>query len=266
MNIKNNMGYHEIRKVFTFKFYYYYFNEKAFLKNRHIFSILKSYENLSNSDFSFKTENRSFVLDITKNQDEIFSNFNSTTRNILRNEKYKSRVKIYKAITEIEKNNFYDYFQKFLNEKNRRQKVLPLLKEELNNLEIFYAISDCNEYLGGVAYLKSEENKLLYYKYGATSHKYNENDFLTWEVIKYGNENGFYYFDTSPVTIVKDKNDPMYGYYHFKKKWGGQMTIFYNYYRFGFPLNFLNPIFKLIINEMIISKIVKALKKINLFK
>jgi len=258
--------YHEKRTLFVFNVYYYWFDEDAFKESTKIFSILKTHRLIPSKDYSFKIDHKSFITDLSKTEDELILLIKSRTRNIIRNKAKELKLVVEKATEKEEKEQFYLFFQHFVDTEGRRKKVLPLLKDELDRLDIFYITEANGEYLGGVAFLGSKDKSTYYYKYGATSHKHYASDILFWEALKYAKNNNYKYFDSSDVIITEDKNHPFYGYYQFKKKWGGELSDFYIYYKIGFPYSFLTPFLKILFNDKTLQKINEYSKKLRLFK
>ncbi len=62
------------------------------------------------------------------------------------------------------------------------------------------------------------------------------NDFLKWEIIKWGQSSKFKYYDLAGVNPNANQNSKEYNIYRFKNKWGGYLTQYYTYEKY-FPEN-----------------------------
>ena len=98
--------------------------------------------------------------------------------------------------------------------------------------------------------MSAKDKSVFRYKHGATSRKYNENDLILWETIKYAKKEGYKYFDFGGVNITEDKKSYYYGHYKYKEKFGGNISDFYSYIKlkgifsfFGYFSNFFVKIF-----------------------
>ncbi|MFA5165763.1 MAG: hypothetical protein WC449_00455 [Candidatus Paceibacterota bacterium] len=70
----------------------------------------------------------------------------------------------------------------------------------------------------------------------ARTNKLPDNDFLKWEIIKWGHANGFKYYDLAGCNPNALKGSKEYNIYRFKKKWGGILSPYYVYEEY-FPEN-----------------------------
>ncbi|GAB3993253.1 hypothetical protein GCM10028807_28040 [Spirosoma daeguense] len=91
-----------------------------------------------------------------------------------------------------------------------------------------------NEKIIGCMFCLAYGNTLYDYYAGAYSQYYNKypNDLLPWEVMKWGQKNGFTYFDFGGA----GKPNVPYGVRDYKKKFGGALVNYGRYERIEFPV------------------------------
>lgn len=190
-----------------------------------------------------------FVLDLTKSEEELLTDMHSKTR-------YNIRLAEKKGV-EVEEDNTRNSFDNYLHlmfETTRRQKFYAhtpayhtLLWETLANTESLPKHHLTYHLLH--AYYKPEgesERKLLsswvlfafgdtlYYPYGASSREYREvmaSNLLAWEAIKLGKNLGMKKFDMwGALPPNTDTSDPWYGFHRFKEGYGATLTEFVGSY------------------------------------
>ncbi len=266
MNSKINDDRVEKRKLSFLTVYYYWLDKEAYLKSKNYISILRTYDELSENEYFFKIGYKTFLIDLIKSKDEIYSAFDHK-RQI--NKAIKSGMLIKQAVSYEEKLNFFNFYQKFAEDPKRKDQILVLQKNELEKLAIFYAVSAEREYLGGIGLLSSFDNRYLLYKYGATVHRCNESEYLMWNAIQYAKDNGYSFFDTSWFQPTEDKNSVLYRLYQFKKKFGGDCVDFYTYVNLGQPFIIPGLLFKFILKYFFkgnLHNLTLFLKKLHFFK
>lgn len=179
-----------------------------------------------------------FVLDISKSEEELLKNFHPKTR-------YNIRV-AQKHGVKIEEQTSEEAFKEYLR-----------LTEETTNRQKFFAHTPSYhtkmwETLGGemahllTAVYNSEEtnntdvtlaswilftfHNYLYYPYGASSTKFRNvmaSNLIMWEAIKFGKKMGLSYFDMwGAQGNPPDTKDPWYGFHKFKEGYGATHTEF----------------------------------------
>ncbi len=259
----------EIRKLFSLTLNYYWMDTEGFLKSRHSISLLRSHEDLPEKEYFLKISYMTFLIDLSKSKEEIYSAFDYTGARYKINKALKSGIAVKKAETVEEKQKFYNFYRAFAYDPKRKNKILVLQKEELDRLEVFYAVSAGGEYLGGTGLLPSPDRRYLLYKYAATMHRFCENELLIWHAIQYAKDAGFSYFDMSWMWPTEDKKSDEYRLYQFKKKFGGNLVPFYTYIKLKGPLIVPGAIFKLLLNSLFKGDIIRFtlfLKKMKVFK
>jgi lipid II:glycine glycyltransferase (peptidoglycan interpeptide bridge formation enzyme) len=177
-----------------------------------------------------------FILDLTKSEEELLKNMHPKTR-------YNIRVAEKKGvkITEDNSNKSFEAYLKLTKETTRRQKFYAhsenyhrLMWESLKTqnpegltARLFTAIYN-NEIL--VAWIVFVLGDTLYYPYGASSSNYREvmaSNLMMWEVIKFGKKLGLKQFDMwGAMGPNPDTKDPWYGFHRFKEGYGGKLTEF----------------------------------------
>ena len=177
-----------------------------------------------------------FILDLTKSEEELLKNMHPKTR-------YNIRVAEKKGvkITEDNSSKSFEAYLKLTKETTTRQKfyahsenyhrlMWETLKTENDNgltAHLFTAIYN-NEIL--VAWIVFVLGDTLYYPYGASSSNYREvmaSNLMMWEVIKFGKKLGLKQFDMwGAMGPNPDTKDPWYGFHRFKEGYGGKLTEF----------------------------------------
>lgn len=266
---RNEIGAAEKRRILFFTLSYYWLDKEAYLKSKNSISVLKSYDELPVQEYFLKVENKSFLIDLFRSNEEIFSAFDYKGAQYPIHKTIKNGVIVNKACSSEEKKNFYDFYQTFVKDPKRKNKILVLQKSELEKLEVFYAVSAQGEYLGGIGLLPSPDRRYLYYKYAATLHRFSENDLLIWNGIKYAKDEGYAYFDLSCVCPEAEKKSDLYRLYHYKKKFGGSLVTFNTYVKVRKPFGFLEIFFSVVLRYLFQNDLIKFvlfLKKLKMFK
>jgi lipid II:glycine glycyltransferase (peptidoglycan interpeptide bridge formation enzyme) len=169
----------------------------------------------------------SFVLDLTKDEDELFSNLESKTRYNV-NLAYRKGVRIHENTS---KEGMEKYIE-ILEATKKRQGFYAHTPEYYRKmwdalgksgmLRIFNA-----EYEGEVitTWVLFVFNNTLYYPYGSSLRKHRNvmaNNLMMWEMIKFGKAEGCTTFDMwGSLGPEPDKKHPWYGFHRFKKGYNG---------------------------------------------
>lgn len=173
-----------------------------------------------------------FILDLTKSDEELFANLSNKTRYNI-NLAIKKGVVIYENTSQegmetylqilaetTKRQGFYahspDYFRKMWE---------VLGKSGL--LKIFQAVYEGKVLASWIMFLF---NGVIYYPYGASSREHREvmaSNLLMWEMIRFGKKTGCTKFDLwGSLGENPDPNDPWYGFHRFKKGYGGELHEF----------------------------------------
>jgi len=266
---QNNIGRVEKRKLFFFTLNYYWMDKDAYLKSKNFISLLRTHEKLPEKEYFLKIEYKTFLIDLIKTKQEIYSAFDYTGARYKINKALKNGIIVKRAETAAEKQQFYDFYQTFAEDPKRKNKILLLQRNELDELNIFYAVSADGDYLGGIGLLPSPDGRYLLYKYAATVHRFCENELMIWHAIQYAKDAGYAYFDMSWMWPTEDKNSDVYRLYQFKKKFGGDLVDFYSYVKLRRPFNIPGVLFKLILKYFFEGDIINftsRLKKMKVFR
>lgn len=266
---QSSAGQVEKRKLLCFTLHYYWMDTAAFLKSANYISLLRTHDELPEKDYFLKIDYKTFLVDLNRAKEEIYSTFDATGARYKINKALKAGVTVKLADTENEKQKFYDFYQTFIEDPKRKDKILTLQQKELDRLELFYAVSAGGEYLGGIGLLPSPDGRYLLYKYAATLHKYCENELLIWHAIQFAKDDGYTWFDMSWFLPTEDKNSDQYRLFQFKKKFGGNMVDFYSYVKFRGPFMIPGFLFKVILRLLFrgdINRFALCLKRMNVFK
>ena len=215
---------HRKRKILWFSLIDYWFELDNFIKSNSSLSILRTNKKLDKRLYTLKILERTFLTDLSKTEEEIFSCFKQKSAKYPIKKAEKIGVEVVVAQTIEEKNKFRNFLTDFANKKK-----IPGFanNESLENYEIFNAFSPDNEYLGGIACIYDSNKDIFRYKYGGTLYKYNENDLLIWVAMKYAKDKGYNYFDMGGVPLKTSNLNS--GRYKFKEKFGGELVDFYTY-------------------------------------
>ncbi len=171
-----------------------------------------------------------FLIDLTKSEDELFSQLNSKTRYNV-NLAHKKGVTIHEDTSEAG----MEQYLKILEETTKRQgfyahgpEYFRTMWQTLGTsgmLRIFHA-----SYQGQVltTWVMFMFNKTLYYPYGASLRVHRDvmaNNLMMWEMIQFGKQNGCTSFDLwGSLGPKPDKNHPWFGFHRFKKGYGGTLV------------------------------------------
>ena len=259
----------EKRQFSFFTLFYYWLDTKAYLESDERIALLRTHEALPGNQYQLKFCYKTFLIDLGRTKDEIYADFDASGARYKIRKALKCGVVVKPAQSAEEKLKFYDFYQDFVLDPKRKNKILVLQKNEIDRLHIFYALSADGEFLGGVGLIPSPDGRILVYKYAATLHRFCENELLLWQGIQYAKDNDFSYFDMSQMTLTDDKNSDSYRLFQFKRKFGGELVDFYTYVRFKGPLVILAKPFELILKHFFdedINKFALFLKKIRVFK
>lgn len=215
------------KKIAFIKMHDIWFNKSTYLTSNATICALHTNEVLDKSMYDFRLDTKTFLLDISKDPENLFvgKKFGPVRHAI--NKAIKDGIKVRRVETEEEIDQYLTFQKQFC-----AKKGIPVLsKEEMKELNCYYAISAEGEYLGACAFLEDEGGQLFRYKYGATKHKMYANEILFWHAICEYHARGFTYFDFGGVIPTDDKESYYYRHYQFKKKFGGQLIDSYTYFK-----------------------------------
>lgn len=196
-----------------------------------------------------------FMLDLTKSEEELLAGMHQKTR-------YNVRLAEKKGV-EVKIDNSEKAFKEYLRltrETTKRQKFYAhndryheLLWETIGNtknesfnpnkLQANLLTASFNKKIL-VTYILFTFKDKLYYPYGASSDEHRDvmaSPFTMWEAIKYGKSLGLKSFDMWGAANVAEpkKNDPYYGFHRFKQGFGATLTEFAGSYDLVInPLNY----------------------------
>lgn len=183
----------------------------------------------------------SFVLDISKNEEELLGNMHSKTRyNIKVAQKHNVKI-----VEDNSKESFEEYL-KLTQETTKRQAfyahtpsyhriLFETLSKNTNPNSLSYhllkaVLKEGNKSITLTSWVLFVFQDTLYYPYGASSREYREtmaSNLMAWEAIKFGKNLGLVKFDMwGALGPDPDKNDPWYGFHRFKEGYGGELVEF----------------------------------------
>ena len=223
---------------------------------------------LIKNQFNIKIYN-SFILDITKDENEIFNSFDSKKRNMIR-KGLKNPIDI-KILEKKQAISFVSDFHTLLKETQRRAikanknssmqlKSEHYIKTILQSTNASLALAYYDDKLvAGAVIIYSGET--LYYYLGCSDKSLNRitaaADLLQWEIIKYGKSKKLKYYDFGGVPVNPGLDHPGFGVYKFKESFGGELKTFYG------GLYSRNLIFNWLFTNVVDNKII--LRMINKF-
>lgn len=198
--------------------------------------LISQYPNLHPSAHPLFTK-YTFILDLTKSEEELLKNMHSKTR-------YNIRV-AQKYGVEVVEDNSEKAFEQYLNltrETTKRQGFYAhseqyhrymwnTLKGHKSNTELSAHLL-LAKYRGKtlVAWILFVYKDTLYYPYGASSSKYREvmaSNLIMWKTIKFGKKLGLRKFDMwGSLGENPDPNDPWFGFHRFKQGYGPKLVEF----------------------------------------
>jgi lipid II:glycine glycyltransferase (peptidoglycan interpeptide bridge formation enzyme) len=164
-----------------------------------------------------------FILDLTKSEDELLSAMHSKTR-------YNIRVALRHGVT-ITEDNSDKAFAKYLDlaeETTHRQgfyahnrKYHKTMWYILQKAGIAHCFTATYEKQIITAWIIFTWKDTIYYPYGASSRNHREvmaPNLLLWEIVKWAKTKGFFYFDLwGAMGPDPDTKDPWYGFHRFKE-------------------------------------------------
>jgi hypothetical protein len=259
----------EKRKLLFFTMNYYWMDQPSFAQSGNSISLLRTHHDLKRNEYHCKITYKTFLIDLSKSLDDIFSAFDAKAARPKIRKALRSGVTVKVAESVEEKQRFFDFYQEFAQTPGRKNKILVVQQDELEKLHILYAVSSEGEYLGGIGLLPSSDGRYLLDKYCATLHKLCEQELLIWDSIRYAKERGYSYFDLSWMLPTEDRSNKQYNLYQFKKKFGGELVEFYSYIKIRGALKVLGVGFRLVLRYLFnddINKCTLFLKKIRVFR
>ena len=184
-----------------------------------------------------------FILDLTKSEEEILKNMNQKTRyNIKVAQKHGVTVsedcsqKAFDKYLELtwetkERQGFYAHSKDY--HKIMWETLKPGKEDSRERLTAhLFTAKYKNEIL--VTWILFVYKDTLYYPYGASSSKNRDvmaSNLIMWEAIKYGKSLGLKKFDMwGSMGQDPDTKDPWYGFHRFKQGYGGKLTEFLGSY------------------------------------
>lgn len=183
-----------------------------------------------------------FILDLTKSEEELMKNFHSKTRYNIKISK-KHGVKV---IVDNSKKSFEKYLS-LIDETTKRQKfyahgsdyhikmweTLKSSTYDKTKLQAHLLIAKYKNKILATWVLFTFKNT-LYYPYGASSSEHRNvmaSNLIMWEAILFGKKLGLKYFDMwGALGTSPKKDDPWYGFHKFKEGYGATHTEFVGSY------------------------------------
>jgi lipid II:glycine glycyltransferase (peptidoglycan interpeptide bridge formation enzyme) len=198
-----------------------------------MFGLSKSINNFENSKV---IKRHTFILDLKKSLEDIWTNFDKKLRNVIRKSE-KEGVIVSEISNEEELKEYYElskHTEKEIQE-NKGKKTFSIqtydfFKEIFKNKIGKYMIAKLNGKIIAGALFLVWKNKALYYQSGMdrSYHDKQAPSLIQWEAIKKFKELEIKEYDLGGVTLGLDKKDSRYFVYEFKRKFNGELKEFYN--------------------------------------
>ena len=215
------------KKVAFVKLTDIWFDTEYYLSSKDKIVSLHTNDVLEKTKYDFRVVRKTFLLDIEREEKDIFSGLDQKSCRYPINKAGRDGVHVWKAENSEDRQKYIDFQNAFCSGKG-----IPCVNEkELKDLDIFCAESKEGEFLGGCAFIVSTDGQTARYKYGATAHKLNANEAILWNAICEYNKLGYKWFDLGGCVPTEDKESYYYRHFHFKKKWGGELIDSYTYFR-----------------------------------
>lgn len=178
-----------------------------------------------------------YLIDLSKTKEEIFRNFKRDKRRAI------NKAKRYELkIEEAQEKSLIPIFFEMLRETHKRGgfplKDFSLYESIFNilvskNLAKFVLAKYNNEYIAGRLILTYKDRIYDWYACSAKKYAYlHPNEFLVWNVLEWGSENGYHVFDFGGA----GKPDEEYSVRDFKKQFGGDLMNHGRYTKVYSPL------------------------------
>lgn len=218
---------YRIKKISFIKILDIWFDEQLFMEAKDKIVSFHTNKILDQSMYDFRLTGQTFLLDITRKEQDIFADFDYKSCRYCINRAKRDGIHVWKAENGNEKARYLEFQNSFCAEKE----IPKVDASELDDLEVYCAMTPESEFLGGCAFIISGDNKTVRYKYGATAHKFNANEIILWHAICDYHNRGFEVFDFGGCVQTDDRESYYYRHYHFKKKFGGVLSDSFTYFR-----------------------------------
>jgi lipid II:glycine glycyltransferase (peptidoglycan interpeptide bridge formation enzyme) len=173
-----------------------------------------------------------FVLDISRSEDELLAAMHPKTRyNIRVAQKHKV------IVSEDNSKKAFEQYLKLSHETTLRQgfyahntiyhKTMWNLLHKVGIAHLFTAVCENTTIAAWIVFVWKDT---VYYPYGASSRTHREvmaPNLMLWEIVRWAKKQGLYYFDLwGALGPYPDKNDPWYGFHRFKESYKPDLIEF----------------------------------------
>lgn len=175
----------------------------------------------------FRDERATILLDLTKNQEELWNNIDKDAKwGIKKAEKEGLVVKESEEETELKK--FYEIYK----ETCIFGGITPLNLEKIKkmNAKFFFCYKDGLLIAGNAIIIENNDKFRLFLN--ASSHEYlkfQPNNILYYALIKWGKGKGYKVFDLGGYQLKAKPGDKLYNINRFKERWGGKIEVYHVY-------------------------------------
>lgn len=191
-------------------------------------------ENLMSQGFEKDLRRQQFILDLT-NEEELWGGFDRITRKAIKKAE-KSELKIREINGKEELKFFYELYIKSMRNFGTPQHSLDYFEYLLKSDKIFKGLNCWKDgkLISSLIILHSENYAYAAYNFSEPEYlKYQPNDLLYWEIIKWAIKSKIKKFDFGQVEANAPEGSHAAGIFKFKNKWGGKLydrPYFYYYF------------------------------------
>ena len=229
------------RKASIFKIKEIWFADSPYdVDNCHSVKFNACKNKVDTNDFNCE-KHTTITIDLTQDLDKIWKKMKKSSCRyaITRAEKDEIKIKVNQNYNE-----FFKIYHSFRNKKGLSTISSFLWNPEIeimNHNGTLFTAEFNNEILSGNFYLEDKNN--IRWILGASKRLAvdrekatligNANRLIIWEAIKYAKNKGIKEFDLGGYSLSadKDKNNPKYGINRFKESFGGELKVYYTYYK-----------------------------------
>jgi lipid II:glycine glycyltransferase (peptidoglycan interpeptide bridge formation enzyme) len=208
----------------------------------------------------FKDFQATILIDLNQSLEELWNKLDKDARwGVKRAEKENLTIK-----NEVDNEDIYRFYKIYL-ETCKNGGINP---QELDNIKKnaskFFICYKDEKVIAGTAIIIENNEKYRLYINGSSQEylKFQPNNLLYWDMIRWGKENNYKLFDLGGYQLNTKHGDKLYHVNRFKERWGGEIKT-YSIYSYN-PIKIIGR--KVIRNSKVARKIWNQIKKINLNK
>lgn len=174
----------------------------------------------------FKDIQATIEIDLKKSVDELWNNVDKDGRWGV-NRARKENLTISFSENSDDEINFYELYKQTIISNRLIPKDYSELKKDIDKL---FLCKKEGKIIAGAA-IKIQDKKTILFLNASNPEflKYQPNNLLYWEIIRWSKENGFAIFDLGGYQLNTEKGSKLYEINKFKLRWGGEIRKYYIY-------------------------------------